>query len=98
MKFLASTFLVLFITFLSVPSLVTLIEKRADISLIYDLSEEDNQKDSEVIKEFKLDYAFKNQFEFVVFKSFHSKKINSENISKHDNVSLEIFIPPPEVI
>ena len=94
MKFLASTLLVLFITFLSAPTVVMLIEKNADISLICDLSEKENKE----VKELKSDFTYKNYFEFIAFKSNCSKKIISENVLKHDAISEEIFIPPPELI
>ena len=95
MKFLASTLLVLFVTFLSAPTVVMLIEKSADISSICDFSEEENQKE---IKEVKSDFTFKTQTEFVVFTTNYSKKFISENVLKHDTISEEIFIPPPELI
>ena len=98
MKFLASTLLVLFITFLSAPTVVMLIEKSADISLICDFCEEENQKENKEIKEINADFTFKNHFEFIAFKSNCSKKIISENVLKHDAISEEIFIPPPELI
>ena len=98
MKFLASTLIILFFAFLSAPTVVMLIEKSADISLICDFSEEENQKESKEIKEINADFTFKNHFEFIAFKSNYSKKIISENVSKHDAISEEIFIPPPELI
>ncbi|WP_395045441.1 hypothetical protein [Flavobacterium sp.] len=101
MKFLASTLLVLFITFLSAPIVVMLIEKSADISLIYDLSEKENQKENKENKEnkeIKADFTFKNHIEFIAFNFNYSKKIISENVLKHDLISEEIFIPPPELV
>lgn len=98
MKFLASAFLVLFIAFLSTPSVVMLIEKSADISLIYDFSEDENQKENKEFKELKSDFTFKNQIEFIAIKFNYSKNIISENVLKHDSISEEIFIPPPELI
>ena len=98
MKFLASTLIILFFAFLSAPTVVMLIEKSADISLICDFSEEENQKESKEIKEINADLTFKNHFEFIAFKSNYSKKFISENVLKHDTISEEIFIPPPELI
>ncbi len=98
MKFIVITLIILFITFLSTPTLVLLIEKSADISLIYDLSEKENQKESKEIKEVKVDFINKNHIEFITFNSNYSKKIISENVLKHDPISEEIFIPPPELI
>lgn len=95
MKFFASILILLFITYLSSPTVVMLIEKGADISLNYDLSDEENQKEN---KKVKSDFTFKIQFEQVSLNTTLSKTIISENVSKHDAISEEIFIPPPELI
>ena len=98
MKFFASTLIIIFITFLSAPTVVMLIEKSTDVSLICDFSEKENQNENKEVKEFKSDFTFKNQTEFIVFTSNTSSKIISENVLKHDTISEEIFIPPPELI
>ncbi|WP_310380171.1 hypothetical protein [Flavobacterium sp.] len=87
-----------FITFLLTPTIVCVIEKSANISLNYDFSEEENQKENKELKELKSDFTLKNQLEFIAFKFHYSKNIISENVSKHNPISEEIFIPPPELI
>ncbi len=98
MKFLVSTLLLLFMIYLSTPTVLLLIEKNANISLNYDLSEEENQKDNKENKELKSDFTLKTQFELVTHNSILPNIIISENESKHDAISEEIFIPPPELI
>jgi len=98
MKFLASTLIILFIAFLSAPTIVMLIEKSADISLICDFSEKENQKENKEVKEFKSDFIFKHHTDSDVYTSNHSKKIISENVLKHNAISEEIFIPPPDLV
>ncbi len=98
MKFSASILLLFFITFLSTPTVVMLIEKKADISLVYDFSEEENQKENKEVKELKSDFTLKNQMELFAFKFNYSKNIISENVLKHNPISEEIFIPPPELV
>ena len=95
MKSVARILMVLFIAFLSMPTIVTLIEKNTDVSLFYSFAEEEIHKD---LKEIKAD--LKQQFDYP---SLDSKiklnsKIVSENLSHHDNVAEEIFSPPPELI
>ena len=79
-----------------------LIEKSADISLICDFSEKENQKENQKenkeVKEFKSDFIFKHHTDSDVYTSNHSKKIISENVLKHNAISEEIFIPPPELV
>jgi hypothetical protein len=98
MKLVASTLLFLFITYLSTPSIIMWFENNADVSIAYDFSEEDNQNENKEVKEIKSDFTFKTPSEFIVFTSNYSKNIISENESKHDAISEEIFIPPPKLI
>lgn len=98
MKLTARILLLFFITFLVTPTIVSVIEINADISLIYDFSEKENQKENKELKELKSDFTLKNQMEFIAFKFNYSKNIISENAAKHNPISEEIFIPPPELI
>lgn len=92
MKLLANLFLVVFITFLSTPTIVSLIEKKTDTSYFYSMSEEE-----QVHKEIKAELK---QIDYTVtfFQVSKSSLILSENLSKHDNIASTIFIPPPEQV
>jgi hypothetical protein len=86
MKIIVKLLLFFFLTFLSAPTLVSLIEKKGDISFFYDNSEtEDFQK------ELKTEFIFET-FTFVVFIP------QKNNLSKHDNISQKIIILPPDTI
>jgi len=93
MKIAVKLVLFVFFAFLSTPTIVSLIEENTDISIFYSSAElEDMQK--EVKLEFKFDtfsFAFFNQPKL-------SSLILSENLSKHDNISTSIFIPPPDLV
>jgi len=93
MKIIVKLLLFFFLTFLSAPTLVSLIEKKGDISFFYDNSEtEDFQK------ELKTEFIFET-FTFVVFiPQKKSSKILSDNLIKHDNISQKIIILPPDTI
>lgn len=93
MKHLAQIVLVLFVAFLSTPTIVSLIEKKTDVSIFYSLTEEEIHKELKEVKaEIKsYDYPITN----IVLKK---SKIVSENLSKHDKVASVIFSPPPEFI
>ena len=95
MKFVAKLLLVLFLAFLSAPTIVKLIEKNTDISLFYDFSDEELHKD---YKEIKANLSYEYEFVFVDLSNITSTIIISENLSRHDNVSEEIFSPPPELV
>jgi len=95
MKFLSKLVLFLFVAFLSTPTLVLLIEKSTNTSFFYDFSEEENIKN---IKEIKADIKHTLVFIFSKTTIDKSSEIISENLSKHDNVTDEIFSPPPELV
>lgn len=96
MKSIARILMVLFISFLSAPTLVNLIEKNTDISLFYSLAEkEEIQKD---LKEIKADLKQQFDYPFLNTNIKLNSKFVSKNILLHDNVSEEIFSPPPELV
>ena len=95
MKTIVSIVLFLFISFLSAPTIISLIEKNTDISMFYNSNEEESHKD---YKEIKADLSHDYEFVFVKLSFNKTSKIISENLCRHDNVSEEIFSPPPELV
>lgn len=94
MKFLVNIVLALFLSFLSAPTIISLIENDTDMSIVYSLTEEEIQKE---IKEIKAQPQC--EFQISVFTPLKkSTLIRSENLQRHDNVFEEIFSPPPEFI
>ena len=97
MNFIVKIVIFVFIIFLSAPTIVSLIEKNTNISFYYNNSELE-----EMHKEIKLE--FKSEFKYDTFSLLYfnqpkkSSLILSENLSKHDNISSSIFIPPPDFI
>ncbi|WP_395066186.1 hypothetical protein [Flavobacterium sp.] len=87
--------MVLFITFLLTPTIVTLIEKSTDVSIFYSFSEEEIHKD---LKEIKADLSHTYEFVFLDLSQIKTSKIVSKSVSKHDNVADEIFSQPPELV
>ncbi|MGV3696035.1 hypothetical protein [Flavobacterium sp.] len=95
MKFFARLLLTIFVVFLSTPTVVTLIQKNTDTSLFYSFAEEEIHKE---LKEIKADVKQHFDYPFLDLKINRKAAIISENLSRHDNVSSEIFSPPPEHI
>lgn len=90
MRFLSSLVLVVFIAFLSTPTIVSMIEESVDTTIFYSLSEEEQaHKDAKSVFKFEAGSMLFDLAQSV------SGLILSENLSKHDNVSSSIFIPPP---
>ena len=94
MKFISRLILLLFLTFLSTPTVVSLIEKNSNVSMFYNFTEEEIHKDLKL----KADCGHEYDFIFQNFPIKFNSKIISENLSKHDNVLEEIFSPPPELV
>ena len=93
MKYLAQIVLVLFVAFLSTPTIVSIIEKKTDVSIFYSLTEEEIHKELKEVKAEIKSYDY--PITTIVLKK---SKIVSENLSKHDKVASVIFSPPPEFI
>ena len=93
MKYLAQIVLVLFVAFLSTPTIVSLIEKKTDVSIFYSLTEEEIHKELKEVKAEIKSYDYP-----ISTIALKKSRIVSENLSKHDNVSSVIFSPPPEFI
>jgi hypothetical protein len=93
MKFTVKIVIFVFFIFLSTPTILGLIEKNTDVSFFYSSAElEDMHKDVKL--EFKFD-----TFSFAFFNlPKMSSIVLSENLSKHDNISSSIFIPPPDLV
>ena len=85
--------LLLFLTFLVTPTIVTVIEKSSDISMFYSVSEEENAH-----KEIKVLFYSESPSETITAVESSSNVILSENLSKHDNITSSIFIPPPNQV
>ncbi len=93
MKFLVNIVLFLFVSFLSAPTIVSMIEDEADVSMVYSLTEEEIHKE---LKEIKAGPETEMRFAIIDLEKTTSK-INSENLLRHDNAFGDIFSPPPEI-
>jgi hypothetical protein len=93
MKIMAQILLFVFITFLVTPTVVSVIEKSADMSVFYSFSEEEKAH-----KEIKAVFNFDYSNAPINLSQLNSGLIHSENLSKHDKIASKIFIPPPELV
>lgn len=92
MKLATKLVLLMFVLFISTPTIVSVIKKTVDTSYFYSMSEEEHAH-----KEVKAHFR-ENTYHFVDLSGQTSSLILSENLSRHDNVSATIFIPPPEQV
>lgn len=92
MKSATYLFLILFITFLATPTVISAINSSCDTSFFYVVSEE--ELTHKAVKEYNYQLKIENDFKQ---SSLSSSKIISENQLRHDNVTPAIFSPPPNV-
>lgn len=95
-KTYATYLLFLFIAFLSLPTLVTALDKNADISIVYSLAEEEQ---SEISVGSFLDFVV-NSHNFEALSEFKIHHVLSFDISQFAIKShhIRIFSPPPDAL
>jgi hypothetical protein len=93
MKVIARVFLFLFIAFLSMPVIVTVIKKSSNTSMFFNMSEEEHVK-----KEIK-DFAYFNVYSppFLVETIIITVSKYFKIVSKYDQILRIIFSPPPNI-
>lgn len=91
MRFTVRLVLLLFVFFLSTPTIVSVIKKSCDTSYFYSMSEEELTH-----KDVKAELHYQYPCEFVSAAGYTSGPVVSRPAAKHDPVSSRIFIPPPE--
>ena len=91
MRSAVNLILLLFVTFLVTPTIVSVIDKSCDTSYFYNLSEE--ELSHKAVKEQKAPFKFHNSFQLA---QLSSSLINSKNQLQHDVISPSIFSPPPK--
>ena len=96
MKLLVNIFLFIFITFLSTPTLVGMIDDKADTSYFYTMcEEEENHAPFNEIKTVPIvNYSF---FDFT-FNKLEKLNVLIEHDLSFDNLAHQIFSPPPNIL
>jgi hypothetical protein len=97
MKFLCILFSFFFITFLSTPTFICMIDNEVDISYFYDLCEEEEENNvcfDEIKSVASSDLDLTN---FFFISTYTSNDLIEANIS-FTNLAHQIFSPPPEII
>ena len=97
MRIKASLILTLFVLFMSLPTIISLVDcKGADSSIVFNMSEEEEEVHKNQFEVFSKNLINNSISSFLSNNS--TRKINSEFLLNHDNVSEEIFLPPPEFL
>ena len=92
MKFAVKIVLLIFLIFLSTPTVVATIEKSCDTYILFGMSEEElTHQEIKVVKD---ELVSHDDSSFVLF-GLKPVVISSENDVKHSNGYLTIFSPPP---
>ncbi len=93
MKKLAGILLFIFVTFLITPTVVSVIGNDAETTVDYSFSEEE-----QLHKDIKIVFNFDQLYNTIYLFDIKSVVVSTITTLKHDDVSLGIFIPPPELI
>jgi hypothetical protein len=92
MKFLSKIVILIFLVFLSTPTLISMIEKEVDVSMFYSFAEEELQK------EIKAEVLYYSEIDNNSLIIFESKVLYFHNNSELPTVFREIFSPPPNFV
>lgn len=96
MKFLCITFLILFTSFLATPTLISMIDKDADTSYFYTVSEDEEEMVS--FDEIKSVTITDHQLAYVLSNESSNSCFTLQAILNFTNLAHQIFSPPPEMI
>lgn len=94
MKISVTIVLFVFLSFLSLPTIIGVMNSDADISMVYSMSEEEESHKTISLKEA---IKAKKEVFLICYELSTTKKISCENHIQYDDVLEEIFSPPPEV-
>ena len=96
MKFAVKIVLLMFLTFIVTPTVVSLIKEDVDTSMVYSMSEEEQHNHG--CKELKADFKIADYIIFSNYTARSSSLIISQHSLKYDNAASTIFSPPPEQV
>ena len=94
MKLAVKLVLLMFMTFIVTPTVVSLIKEDIDTSMVYSMSEEE-QHNHNCCKELKAALKATDYITFSNYTESSSSLIISQHTLKHDNAASRIFSPPP---
>lgn len=94
MRLKAITVLFFFLTFLTLPTFLGLVDSDIDVSMAYSVAEEEETHNN--ISEVFNDFTSENSEITLGFLNLKEEKIREEFLLKHDNGFAQIFSPPPE--
>lgn len=95
MKFLCKIFVLFFLTFLSTPTIVSLIDDEVDLAFFYNIEEDENTISLDEIKTIPTIYSIPIT---VDFEGCQKNKYGVLSHSKVTSITPNIFLPPPKMI
>ncbi len=97
MKLQAVTLIFIFMSFIALPTILSRVYSDIDISMAYNLVEEEENHSNPVLEEIKCYPAEEIKFDLIGFDS-SKETFHKEFCTSHDNISREICSPPPELV
>ncbi|NLP59268.1 hypothetical protein [Lutibacter sp. B1] len=95
-KIISIFFSFVIIIFIVVPTAVIVLENNIDVSVTFDIGEEEN-KESESFKDFELKFLSVEKNLFILAKN-ERKNFFKNQVKKYSQLHIESISPPPELI
>lgn len=94
-KLVSTFFTILFMVIITVPSIISVIDDSIDVSVFYDLSEEEDEIESEHVKTLELFSGVKN--ESICFLETTEIEYLGLDFRNYPKPYLNLISPPPEL-
>nr|WP_321234734.1 hypothetical protein [uncultured Psychroserpens sp.] len=94
---LAIFFSIFFLSLTTVPTIVMVVDSSIDVSIFFDISEEEEEKESKKNKEFEV-FVIDLDTELEDLKSTNSKEDLAYKFKTYPKPHLNLISPPPEFI
>ena len=85
-------FLLIFVVFLSAPTVISIVDDTYDVSVFYSINEEENSLNEIKQLEFNLD----DDFFLTFFETVEHNKISDFYLNLYSHLNIENLSPPPE--
>lgn len=93
MKMVTSFLLILFLTFLAIPTVVTFVDEKVDISMAFTANEEENTSKNQIVFEFTLQDS--NHHTISIHFLQEQSVLNPSYKEGYRLVFLDVLSPPP---
>lgn len=92
-SFISKFFLTIFLVFLSAPTIISVIDETYDVSVFYNVNEEENNNLNEIKK---MEFHLEDDFFLSFFEPIESNLVSDFYLNLYTHLNIENLSPPPE--